>query len=56
MKAVAQLSSSVFIIQIHLLTAVPGMTHTGVPPYPLIQYPQFQLSVVYHGPKKKFEN
>jgi len=27
MKAVAQLTSSVFITQIHLLTALPRMTH-----------------------------
>jgi hypothetical protein len=24
---------------------------TAVPPYPLIQYPWFQLSAVYRGPK-----
>jgi hypothetical protein len=27
-----------------------------VPPYPLIYYPRFQLSAVYRGPPKKFEN
>jgi len=25
--------------------------YTGGPPYPRIQYPQFQLSAVYRGPK-----
>jgi hypothetical protein len=25
-----------------------------LPPYPLIQYPRFQLYAVYRGPKKKF--
>jgi hypothetical protein len=25
---------------------------TGVPPYPPIQYPRFQLSAVYRGPPK----
>jgi hypothetical protein len=29
-----------------------GIAYTGVPPYPLIQYPWFQLSTVYCGPKK----
>jgi hypothetical protein len=28
------------------------MQYTGVPPYPLIQYPRFQLSVVHHSPEK----
>jgi hypothetical protein len=28
-------------------------TNTVVPPYPLIRYPQFQLSAVYRGPKQK---
>jgi hypothetical protein len=56
MKAVAQLTSSVFILQIHLLTAILGMMHTDVPPIPLMQYPWFQLSVVYCGPKNEFEN
>jgi hypothetical protein len=27
------------------------VVNTGVPPYSLIQYPQFQLSAVYRGPK-----
>jgi len=27
--------------------------NTGRPPYPLIQYPRFQLSAVGRGPKKK---
>jgi hypothetical protein len=31
-------------------------TCTGVPPYPLIQYPWFQLSTVHCSPEKKFEN
>jgi hypothetical protein len=29
---------------------------TGITLYPMIQYPQFQLSTVYHGPPKKLEN
>jgi hypothetical protein len=28
------------------------LPHTVVPPYSLIQYPRFQLSIVYRGPKK----
>jgi hypothetical protein len=28
--------------------------NTGVPPYPVIQYPQFQLSAVHRGPTKKW--
>jgi hypothetical protein len=30
--------------------------NTVVPPDLLIQYPLFQLSAVYRGPKKKLEN
>jgi hypothetical protein len=26
--------------------------YTGVPPYPLIQYPHLQLSAVHHSPKR----
>jgi hypothetical protein len=28
---------------------------TVVPPYPLIQFPRFQLTAFYRGKKKKFE-
>jgi hypothetical protein len=33
-----------------------GKLNTGVPLYLLIQYLWFQLSTVYSGPHKKFEN
>jgi hypothetical protein len=32
-----------------------NIRNTVVPPYPLIQYPRFQLSAVYRGPKKKWK-
>jgi hypothetical protein len=31
---------------------VSAFSKTVVPPYPLIQYPRFQLSTVYRGPKR----
>jgi hypothetical protein len=34
------------------ITKYESYGSAGVPPYPLIQYPWFQLSAVYHCPKK----
>jgi hypothetical protein len=40
----------VFNFGLHIALA-EGCTNTGVPPYPLFEYPWFQLSAVHHGLK-----
>jgi hypothetical protein len=42
-------------IKMHQFIVAEHFWYTGVPPYPLIQYPWFQLSAVHRG-QNKIEN